>query len=141
MNDNSLDRFLQAQQTDYAIALSEIKAGKKRSHWMWYIFPQIAGLGFSEMSRRFALKDLQEARDFYRHPVLGNRLIQISDALLRLDSSDARAIFGSPDDLKLKSSMTLFALLPETDPVFELVLQKFFGGAKDEKTIGIISVH
>jgi uncharacterized protein (DUF1810 family) len=93
------------------------------------------------MSRRFALKDMQEARDFYRHPVLGSRLIQISDALLRLDASDARAIFGNPDDLKLKSSMTLFALLPETDPVFELVLQKFFGGVKDDKTIDIVSVH
>jgi uncharacterized protein (DUF1810 family) len=136
---DGLERFLQAQQRDYAIALSEIMAGRKRSHWMWYIFPQIAGLGFSEKSQRFGLRGIKEAEDFLRHPVLGQRLIRISNELLQLGSGNARAIFGSPDDMKLRSSMTLFALLPETDPVFEAVLEKFFGGAKDEMTIRIIA--
>jgi uncharacterized protein (DUF1810 family) len=135
---DGLDRFLQAQQQDYDTALGEIVTGKKRTHWMWYIFPQIAGLGLSSMSQRFGIRDIQEAEAFLSHPILGKRLISISNELLRLDSSDARSIFGSPDDMKLKSSMTLFALLPETDPVFEAVLTKFFGGAKDELTMTII---
>jgi uncharacterized protein (DUF1810 family) len=134
-----LDRYLQAQQKGYAIALSEIMGGRKRSHWMWYIFPQIVGLGFSEMSRRFALKNIQEAGEFLRHPVLGKRLVEISGELLRLRSSDAVAIFGSPDVMKLRSCMTLFALLPETDIVFAAVLEKFFGNTKDEMTIRIIA--
>jgi uncharacterized protein (DUF1810 family) len=141
MEKNRLERFVNAQEIDYDIALSEISAGRKRTHWMWYIFPQIEGLGFSETSRHYALRDMEEAEDFFRHPVLGPRLVRISGELLRLDSSDARAIFGSPDDLKLKSCMTLFALLPETDPVFEMVLMKYFGGTHDDLTIRILARH
>jgi uncharacterized protein (DUF1810 family) len=106
---------------------------------MWYIFPQIEGLGFSETSRHYAIRGMAEAEDYFRHPLLGPRLIQISKALLQLDTSDATAIFGSPDDLKLKSCMTLFALVPQTDPVFASVLQKFFGGKMDEMTVRLIA--
>ena len=134
----SLQRFLDAQGNDYEIALSEIKNGKKRSHWMWYIFPQIHDLGFSEMSKLYSIKSLDEAQEYLLHPVLGKRLIEISQSLLDLPSNNAHAIFGSPDDAKLKSSMTLFASLPKADLIFKLVLEKFFYGEKDEKTIEII---
>ena len=136
---NNLKRFLDAQEADYSIALSEIKTGKKRSHWMWYIFPQIQGLGFSETSRFYGIKDINEAQEFLEHPVLGARLVEISSQLLDLKGNNANKIFGSPDDLKLKSSMTLFASVPKTDPVFQLVLDKFFGGNKDSQTLSIIN--
>jgi uncharacterized protein (DUF1810 family) len=137
--DNSLKRFTDAQENSYAMAFSEIQQGRKQSHWMWFIFPQIAGLGFSETSRYYAIKDLQEAAGFLNHPVLGSRLINISRELLKLKSNDAHRVFGSPDDLKLKSSMTLFSMLPEADPVFQTVLEKFFNGEKDIKTLRLIS--
>jgi uncharacterized protein (DUF1810 family) len=133
-----LQRFVDAQETDFPIAQSEIKNGRKRSHWMWYIFPQIQGLGHSATSRYYALKNRDEAMAYLQHPILGKRLVQICGELVRLSSSNANAIFGSPDDLKLKSCMTLFALLPEADPVFELVLHKFFSGAKDQKTVDLM---
>ena len=135
---SDLNRFIEAQQTDYAIALAEIKQGKKQSHWMWYIFPQVKGLGFSQTSRYYAIEDMNEAAEFLKHPVLGVRLINISKELLKLESNNATSIFGSPDDLKLKSSMTLFSCVPGSDPVFQLVLDKFFDGAKDENTLRII---
>jgi uncharacterized protein (DUF1810 family) len=134
----SLERFVKAQEHDYAIAFSEIKNGRKRSHWIWYIFPQIGGLGFSEMSRHYAIKDLPEAAAYLAHPLLGKRLVEITTALLRLPGNDARAVLGSPDDLKLRSSMTLFALVPGADPVFEAVLKKFFDGQKDNSTIQLL---
>ena len=137
--DNSLKRFTDAQENSYRMALSEIQQGRKQSHWMWFIFPQIAGLGFSETSRYYAIKDLQEADEFLKHPVLGSRLINISRELLKLNTTDAHRVFGNPDDLKLKSSMTLFSMLPGTDPVFQYVLEKFFNGEKDSKTLQIIS--
>ncbi|GAA4011174.1 DUF1810 domain-containing protein [Hymenobacter fastidiosus] len=135
--DNSLQRFLTAQETDYALALAEVKAGRKRSHWMWCIFPQIQGLGFSETSKLYAIKDRQEAGDYLKHPVLGGRLISIGQELLKLDSSDATRIFGSPDDLKLKSSMTLFAAVG-SNPVFQAVLDRFFRGAPDNQTLQLL---
>jgi len=137
--DNSLKRFTDAQENSYSMALSEIQQGRKQSHWMWFIFPQVAGLGFSETSRYYAIKDLQEADEFLKHPVLGSRLINISRELLKLKTTDAHSVFGNPDDLKLKSSMTLFSMLPGTDPVFQFVLEKFFNGEKDSKTLHIIS--
>jgi len=137
-DDGNLGKFLKAQETDYAIALSEIKDGKKRSHWMWYIFPQIQGLGFSETSKYYAIKDIAEAQSFLNHPVLGDRLVAICQALLNLKENNANKIFGSPDDVKLKSSMTLFTALSETDPVFQLVLDKFFHGEKDKVTLQLI---
>jgi uncharacterized protein (DUF1810 family) len=136
--ESHLDKFIAAQKTDYEIAWSEIKNGRKRSHWMWYIFPQIQGLGFSETSRFYAIKDVNEAQEFLNHPVLGSRLIRISEELLKHGERNANKIFGSPDDLKLKSSMTLFSSLPHTNPVFQLVLEKFFQGTKDYETLKII---
>ncbi len=137
--ENQLKRFIDAQDSSYQTALSEIKNGKKRSHWMWYIFPQIQGLGFSETAVFYAIKDVNEAESFLKHTVLGSRLITISKALLELKNENANQIFGSPDDMKLKSSMTLFAALPDADPVFQAVLDKFFGGTKDTKTLQIIN--
>ena len=136
--ENNLQRFIDAQNSDYEIALSEIIKGKKRSHWMWYIFPQIAGLGHTETSKFYAIKDITEAQNYFDHPVLGPRLISIAKELVQLKSNNASQIFGSPDDLKLKSSMTLFAAIAHTDPVFQAVLEKFFNGVKDQMTIQII---
>lgn len=138
MTRQSLNRFLTAQERDYETALAEIKGGRKRSHWMWYIFPQIAGLGFSETSKFYAIKDRAEAEAYLQHPVLGKRLIEISNALLELEDNHATRIFGSPDDLKLKSSMTLFAALPDTDPVFGQVLAKFYNGIHDWETLRLL---
>lgn len=136
--ETNLQRFLDAQATDYAQALAEVKAGRKRSHWMWYIFPQIQGLGFSSTSKHYAIRDLAEATAYLQHPVLGQRLVEISTALIGLAGSDANRVFGSPDDLKLKSSMTLFAAVPGTDAVFEQVLAKFFGGVRDGQTLQLL---
>lgn len=136
--ENDLKRFIDAQEKDYLTALSELKNGRKQSHWMWYIFPQIQGLGISETSNFYAVRDIDEAAAYLSHPVLGERLIRISKELLALKNNDANKIFGSPDDLKLRSSMTLFASLPGTNPVFRLVLDKFFNGVEDNKTLKII---
>lgn len=135
---DELQRFIDAQDGDYATALSEIKRGRKRSHWMWYIFPQIQGLGLSDMSKRYAIKDLDEAEAYLNHPVLGQRLIEICTALLGLNSNDAYAIFGTPDDMKLRSCMTLFASLPDAYPVFRSVLDKFFNGKMDSATLKLL---
>ena len=137
--ENSLQRFIDAQATSYAQALSEVKKGKKQSHWMWYIFPQIQGLGISTTSQYYALRDAEEAEAFLAHPLLGNRLIAICTELLGLASNDATRILGSPDDIKLRSSMTLFASLPNPNPVFQLVLDKFFKGMLDDRTVRLIN--
>ncbi len=129
---------MDAQEKDYPTALAEVKNGRKRSHWMWYIFPQIAGLGFSETSRYYAINNLDEAKHYLAYDILGHRLIEISNELLRLSNSNAREIFGSPDDLKLKSSMTLFAQVESADEVFRRVLDKFFDGNLDVKTLEIL---
>jgi uncharacterized protein (DUF1810 family) len=131
----NLERFIEAQRINYQQALSEIKNGRKQSHWMWYIFPQIAGLGFSETSRFYAIRDLDEATAYFRHEILGTRLVEISEALLQLPTNNAHSIFGSPDNMKLQSSMTLFSLVESTNPVFQAVLDKFFNGKPDQKTI------
>ena len=135
---SNLVRFVEAQAGSYPAALSEGRSGRKRSHWMWYIFPQIQELGLSETARFYAIQDRREVEQYARHPVLGRRLVEISTALLGLASNDAHAIMGSPDDLKLKSSMTLFAAVPGADPVFGAVQEKFFGGAQDEQTLRIL---
>lgn len=133
-----LSRFVEAQESDFPQALSEIKSGRKRSHWMWYIFPQLEGLGRSSTSQFYGIKDLSEAEDYLHHPLLGSRLAEISTELLKLEKNNANAIFGSPDDLKLKSSMTLFTKVPGAPPVFRDVLNKFFGGSQDQKTIELL---
>lgn len=136
---SSLDRFLVAQEHSYDTALREIRAGRKRSHWMWYIFPQIAGLGMSYTAQLYSIQNISEARDYIAHPVLGARLIEISRALLTLDSSDATAVMGYPDDLKLCSCMTLFKQVSD-DPVFGAVLDKFYGGRADTRTLTILGL-
>ncbi len=139
--EKNISRFIDAQNKDYSIAMEEIKKGRKKSHWMWYIFPQIQGLGFSETSKYYAIKNLKEADEYLKHPLLGTRLINICQALLNRTDNDASGIFGSPDDLKLKSSMTLFVSLKETNPVFQLVLDKFFNGSRDRKTVDILQTN
>ncbi len=134
-----MERFLKAQEKDYSIALSEIQNGRKRSHWMWYIFPQIAGLGRSETAKFYAIKNRKEAEDYLLHPVLGARLREITDVLLALDKQNPITIFGSPDDLKLQSSMTLFAEIDkDATKIFEKALDKFFGGKKDQNTLALL---
>lgn len=136
---HDLNRFISAQERSYDAALREIKAGHKRTHWMWYIFPQIAGLGFSSTAQFYAISSMQEAKDYYAHPVLGKRLVEISEALLTLDTNDAGAVMGYPDDLKLRSSMTLF-LAVTGDAVFQKVLDKFYSGKPDSKTLSILGL-
>lgn len=135
-----LDRFLNAQQGDYAAALAEVRRGRKTSHWMWYIFPQIAGLGQSSTARYYSIRDLEEAREYYAHPVLGQRLREISGALLELRGSDPVAVFGGIDSMKLKSSMTLFAVAAPDDPLFQQVLDKYYGGEQDTLTLRILGL-
>lgn len=135
---NDLERFLKAQEKDYDIALNEIRSGRKESHWIWYIFPQISGLGFSSTSKYYSIKDKKEAEDYLKNKILRNRLLEISNALLELDSDDATYIMGYPDDLKLKSCMTLFSLVSDEE-VFQKVLNKFYDGEKDEMTISLLN--
>ena len=132
-----LTRFHRAQARDYDRALGEIRAGTKRSHWIWYIFPQIQGLGYSSTAQFYAIQDLGEAKAYLADPVLRERLLEISGALLGLESSDPSAVMGYPDDLKLRSSMTLFSLAEPDNPVFPAVLRKFFRGVRDERTVAI----
>lgn len=133
----NLDRFFKAQQGSYEIALNEIKQGQKQSHWMWFIFPQIKGLGYSYTAQYYAINDKQEAIDYLNHPILFARLIEISQALLDLDTNNATQILGYPDDLKLKSSMTLFWQISKNE-IFKKVLDKFFKGFFDTKTIELL---
>ena len=139
MENYDLERFLKGQARNYESALREIREGCKRSHWMWYVFPQIQGLGFSSTAQYYAIRDIAEARAYLQHPVLRERLLEISNALLALDTHNASEVFGWPDDLKLRSSMTLFAEAePECD-VFQKVLDQYFQGRKDERTLEILS--
>ena len=135
----NLDRFRSAHDRDYVRALEEIRRGRKTSHWMWYIFPQIRGLGYSSTSQFYAVNSLAEAKAFLSDPDLGGHLREISHALLALSTDNATAVFGRPDDMKLKSSMTLFACAAEDELVFTKVLEKFFGGRMDQKTISILN--
>lgn len=133
-NKYDLGKFISAQKEDYETALKEIQRGRKSSHWIWYIFPQLKGLARSRMSDYYGIHDLTEAEEFLNDPYLGKNLREISEALLKLESSDASMVMGgSPDDMKLKSSMTLFSLVKPND-VFDKVLDKFFDGKKDERT-------
>ncbi len=133
-----LDRFVQAQKGDYARALSEIGSGRKRSHWMWYIFPQYEGLGFSPTSQRYAIKSVKEAEAYLEHPVLGPRLAECAAAALVVEGRSASEIFGSPDDMKLRSSATLFAHISPPGSVFARLLERFFHGQPDQKTLDLI---
>ena len=135
----TLERFIKAQNNTYEEALNEIKAGRKRSHWIWFIFPQMKDLGFSHMSQFYGIENIDEAREYLANPVLGTRLVEISEALLNLQENDPAVVMGgSPDDMKLQSSMTLFAAVSDDNSVFHRVLDKFFGGEKDRKTLEIL---
>lgn len=136
---SDLNRFKVAQENSYDTALREIRGGRKRSHWMWYIFPQIDGLGMSYTARLYSIRDIDEARDYISDPVLGARLIEISEALLTLQSSNPTAVMGYPDDLKLRSCMTLFMQVSD-NPVFEAVLDKYYGGEPDTLTLKLLGI-
>jgi len=129
-----LQRFLDAQAHTYDQALAELRAGEKRTHWMWFVFPQLAGLGRSGMAQRFAISGVPEARAYLGHPTLGRRLVEAARALTALDTADPVAVFGPVDALKLRSSMTLFAQAAPEEPVFREVLDHYFGGALDDGT-------
>ena len=133
-----LDRFLRAQEHDYQQALAEIRAGRKQSHWMWYIFPQFVGLGFSPMSQRYAIRSAAEAEAYLSHPVLGPRLVECCEAAVAIEGRSASAVFGSPDDLKLRSCATLFAAVSAPGSVFERLLDKFFQAERDEETLRLL---
>ena len=135
---HDLDRFVAAQASDYERALSEIRAGQKRSHWMWYIFPQFAGLGSSSMAERYAIKSLAEAKAYLAHPILGPRLVECTEATMSINGRSANAIFGSPDDLKLRSCATLFAKISPPDSVFERLVKKYFDGRYDDRTLRLL---
>ena len=134
-----LGRFIEAQQSVYEQALAEIRAGRKRTHWMWYVFPQFTGLGSSPTSVHYAIKSRDEAREYLAHPVLGRRLVECAEAVLQIPDRSAHAIFGSPDDMKLRSSATLFASVSADGSVFQRVIDEFFDGAPDQRTIELMA--
>ena len=134
----SLDRFIEAQKEDYDMAFKEISNGRKRNHYMWYIFPQIKGLGQSSTSRFYGIDGLEEAREYMANEYLSNNLINISSKLLELDTDNPIEIFGSTDSKKLKSSMTLFELASD-NPVFSSVLEKYYDGERDKRTLDLIN--
>ncbi|HEX9116918.1 MAG TPA: DUF1810 domain-containing protein [Anaerolineae bacterium] len=133
-----LERFVSAQEGVYGGALAELRSGRKRTHWMWFVFPQIDGLGHSPISKHYAIKNLAEARAYLDHPVLGPRLRECADAVLAVRGHSAAELFGYPDDLKLKSSMTLFAQVAERGSAFGRVLEKYFGGEQDANTLRLL---
>lgn len=138
MNDYNLERFIDAHNKFYDVAYSELKNGKKQSHWMWYIFPQIKGLGKYSTSEYYGIQSLDEAKAYINHPILSNNMIKICQVLLSLESNNPTEIFGRPDDMKLKSSMTLFSLAADDNRIFVRVLDKFYNGKLDNRTIRIV---
>jgi uncharacterized protein (DUF1810 family) len=133
-----LDRFINAQKRNYEAALSELKNGKKQTHWMWYVFPQIDGLALSSTSKYYAIKSVEEVQQYLNHPLLGSRLLACTQAVLAVEGRTALEIFGHPDGSKLKSSMTLFASVAKSPSVFERVLEKYFQGERDVKTLHLL---
>jgi uncharacterized protein (DUF1810 family) len=137
----NLGRFVRAQEDDYRQALSEIARGRKRTHWMWYVFPQVDGLGSSPTSREYSIKSLEEAGAYLDHPILGPRLLECAEAVLRAEGRSATEIFGFPDDLKLRSCATLFRCVSAPGSVFERVLEKYFAGEPDAETLRLLDIH
>ena len=133
-----LERFVKAQDGVYAQALTELRAGRKATHWIWFVFPQVAGLGSSPTSQRYAIGSLEEARAYVDHPVLGSRLVECARIVLSHPDRTASEIMGSPDDAKLRSSMTLFALADGSQPVFQQVIDTFFAGERDSRTVDLL---
>ncbi|MBQ6971416.1 MAG: DUF1810 domain-containing protein [Synergistaceae bacterium] len=138
MKENDIERFFPYHTNDYPQALAEIRAGHKESHWIWYIFPQLKGLGVTPRSELFGIKDAEEAREYLSHPVLGADLAEISGALLGLDETDPVKVMGRIDALKLRSCMTLFASVSEGDSVYHRVLAKYYGGEMDGETLRML---
>ena len=132
-----IDRFIEPQKASYTIALEEIQNGRKVSHWMWYIFPQLRGLGQSNVAWYYGIKDLDEAKAYLEHPVLGQRLREITQTALDLSETDPMKVFGWPDNMKFRSCMTLFAQISEDD-LFARTLDKFFGGQEDSMTLELL---
>jgi uncharacterized protein (DUF1810 family) len=132
-----LQRFVQAQQPVYATALSELKAGRKRTHWIWFVFPQVEGLGHSETSQRYSIRSAEEAIAYLAHPLLGARLAECTNAVLAIEDRSAHNIFGSPDDVKFRSSITLYDAV-DAGGLYRRALQKFFGGSPDPATLAIL---
>ena len=132
---HNLDRFVHAQEYSYAEALDEIRSGRKRSHWMWFIFPQLKGLGSSPTATHYAIRSQEEAEAYLQHPILGPRLIECTRAVLALEGKSASDVFGYPDDLKLRSCATLFARVSPPGSVFEGLLRKYFKGEHDRATL------
>jgi len=137
----NLSRFVRAQEDDYQQALSEIRRGRKRTHWMWYIFPQVEGLGSSPTSREYSIKSLEEAKAYLEHAVLGPRLLECAEAVLQVEGRSVAEIFGFPDDLKLRSSMTLFKCASPPGSIFDRVLQKYFGDEPDAATLRLLDIE
>ncbi len=135
-----LSRFVEAQRQSYDTALEEVRKGHKSSHWMWYTFPQMKGLGHSYTSQYYAIESLDEAAAFLKDPYLGNNLLEICGVLLELETDNPTAVFGRPDDMKLRSCMTLFSAVSENDSVFRKVLDKYFAGKPDMRTLRILGV-
>ena len=134
-----LERFVTAQASSYDDAYAEIQSGQKRSHWMWFVFPQLRGLGHSAMADRYGISSLHEARAYLEHPVLGKRLISISEATLFVNGKSATEIFGKPDDMKLRSCATLFSHISESNSVFHRIIGKYFDGKLDEATLRLLN--
>lgn len=134
-----LQRFVDAQDRVYARAVAELRAGRKTSHWMWFVFPQVAGLGSSPMAQQYAINSLDEARAYLAHPVLGGRLRECTQLLIDVKGRDLRDILGYPDDLKFRSSMTLFAALDDAPPIFNAALQQYFAGQPDARTLEVLA--
>ena len=139
MDPYNLSRFVQAQERDYDQALSELTLGRKRTHWMWYVFPQLDGLGSSPITKLYSIKSEAEARAYLKHPTLGPRLLECAEAILSVDGKSAREILGSPDDLKLRSCATLFAQVSPPGSVFEHILEKFYAGERDAATLRLLA--
>ena len=136
-----LARFTRAQDQVYADVLAELRGGQKLTHWMWFIFPQIAGLGNSLTTKYYAIKSIDEARHYLSHPVLGPRLLACAETVLAIRGRSASEIFGYPDDLKLRSSMTLFACVAGSDSVFDHVLDRYFHSERDARTLQLLETR
>ena len=137
---HQLSRFVQAQEHCYRQALNEIRSGRKCSHWMWYIFPQFDGLGFSSTSRHYSIKSRAEAEAYLNHLVLGPRLVECAEAAFKVEGRSALEIFGSPDEMKLRSCATLFACVSPADSIFDRLLAKYFHGERDGKTLCLLGI-
>lgn len=135
----NLNRFISAQNKVYDRVLAELNSGQKRSHWMWYVFPQLGGLGHSTTAKHYAIKSREEAQSYLNHPILGTRLVECTETVLAIEGRSISDIFGYPDDLKLKSSMTLFASVADANAPFLPVLDRYFQGEQDSKTLQLLA--